>query len=1152
MKFCLSLLACIAISFYSFSQTIPQNSNVTDAKGLRQGKWTILYDHDWKTINIHDSAVFYRVIEYRDDKPQGTVKDYYRSGQVQWEGILLEDRPKDVRQGISSEFSEDGRRTAVRHYENGTLKKETNYNLDGSEVKESITELDNLGSQAFRTGDTKKAKEYFDRAAAQVVRQNGPNHTRHAFFLNSIAKIYETEGKYTQAEEVYLSAEKVQRSTGKNHTTYALIVNNLGVLYEKQGKYIRADSAYQVALKIREQIVGKNHFDYGRSLNSLAGLNRRLGNYAKAERYYVEAKDVLFKAVGKNHPSYLSVINNLGGLYETNGDYKKAEACYREAIELFETTVTDQPANYASVLDNLGLLSSKQGKYAEAETLHLKALAIREKVLGKEHILYAYTLQNLTLVYNEQGNYGRAEKLARESLPIFEKIVGKNHADYGVAVESLGYVYYYSGDFKQAEVYFKECLGISERTMGKNHAEYATSLSNMGKVYRAQNLFVKAEPYYLECLEIRRKVHGEVHQSCATALSSLASLYDNLGYADKAESFYLEAIKIYEALLGKDHPSIAITQQNLASVYQSSDRLDVAEGYFLEANRNYINQIHNYFPAMSEVEKEYFYEKIKLNFEKFNSFGVLRSVRNPVITSVMYDNRLITKSLLFNSNGKIRRLVLSSGDSTLINKFETWQQKRDLLVKAFQMNLQQRNKAGIVIDSLEEEINTLEKEISIRSGIGSSKSKESISWKDVKKSLRKGEAAIELIRYRKHGYLETITDSSDSKLSKHILTGLTDTVYYAALIVTPKSKNPEVVILKNGNDLENKYIKGYNNSIKFKQPDTLSYEFFWKPIGNWLTRNKIKKIYVSQDGVYNSININVLFDPASNKYLSDQLDIEVVTNTRDITSKVSKTERHALKKASLFGYPNYLEKETSTKGKILNDSPDLINSTDSLKRFFAGGVISRLPATQTEVNSIAGLLSANGVEVMKYMDQQASEEQAKRLTEFQVLHIATHGYFLQNIGDVATAGFAGFDSRKIAQNPLLRSGLLMAGSQQAINGQRNPDEEDGILTAYEAMNLNLDKTELVVLSACETGLGEIKNGEGVYGLQRAFQTAGAKSVLMSFWKVDDNATQELMTAFYKNWLESGNKREAFKKAQASVRTKYKHPYYWGAFVLVGE
>jgi CHAT domain-containing protein len=223
---------------------------------------------------------------------------------------------------------------------------------------------------------------------------------------------------------------------------------------------------------------------------------------------------------------------------------------------------------------------------------------------------------------------------------------------------------------------------------------------------------------------------------------------------------------------------------------------------------------------------------------------------------------------------------------------------------------------------------------------------------------------------------------------------------------------------------------------------------------------------------------------------------------------------------------------------------------DSTQRFFDGSNISELVGTKTEVENIENMLQKAKIVTQSYTEGQASEEMVKKLDSPYILHIATHGFFMKDVENNYSfdTSIMNIDNKKLVENPLLRSGLLFANAKEALK-----EGGDGVLTAYEAMNLNLDNTDLVVLSACETGLGEIRNGEGVYGLQRAFQTAGAKTVLMSLWTVSDEATQQLMTLFYENLItQKQSKREAFRNSQNELKKKFPEPYYWGAFVMVGE
>lgn len=408
---------------------------------------------------------------------------------------------------------------------------------------------------------------------------------------------------------------------------------------------------------------------------------------------------------------------------------------------------------------------------------------------------------------------------------------------------------------------------------------------------------------------------------------------------------------------------------------------------------------------------------------------------------------------------------------------------------------------------------------------------------EVRNQLKKREALIEITRIR---YF-------DKKW--------TDSILYVALVVRKDSKYPQMLILPNGKEMEKSDIIYYHNAINSRKKDKISYNIFFKPLQKAL--KGVKKIYFSSDGVYHQLNLGTLYNPESKKFASEEVKIQLISTTRDFLN-LSKNKRQLQKQANeyhlyLFGYPNYSETKTDKpeiKDRSLVDIA-LISRIDKKQRFFDAlpGVVSNLPGTKKEIETIEKMAKQAKIPSKTYLGDDASEENLKSISEPSVLHIATHGFFIgaQSQSEGNNQEIRHFD------NPLLRAGLLLAGSELTLNKKERNSKENGILTAQEALNLDLESTNLVVLSACETGLGEIKNGEGVFGLQRALQEAGAKSVLMSLWKVDDAATQEMMSLFYENMLiKKQEKRTAFQNAQETMKKKYKEPYYWGAFVMVGE
>ncbi|MGC4021220.1 MAG: CHAT domain-containing protein [Cyclobacteriaceae bacterium] len=389
--------------------------------------------------------------------------------------------------------------------------------------------------------------------------------------------------------------------------------------------------------------------------------------------------------------------------------------------------------------------------------------------------------------------------------------------------------------------------------------------------------------------------------------------------------------------------------------------------------------------------------------------------------------------------------------------------------------------------------------------------KETVSWDDVQKTLQTNDAAIEILRIKKR-YIK-------------------DSLYYAALILKKNTSAPDIVIWKLGKQLEDKRFRFHRNTIKFHYIDTLSHQYFWQPLQAKLT--DVSTLFISCDGVFNKVNFNSLYNPKQKRWVIDDFSIRQLSSTRELVNKP--TSQASRSTAYLFGNVDFNLGEPDHVGTSTKRS-----TASSFG--FEGENIPILPATEIEIKGIFSLLSGKQWDVQSFEKKDATEETIKKMINPRLIHIATHGFFLSDV-DIN-------ENDEAVSNPLFRSGVLLAGA--AVDRANSQREDDGVLTAYEAMNLNLDQTDLVVLSACETGLGEVRNGEGVYGLQRSFMVAGARNVLMSLWQVDDKATQELMNAFYANWIDGKDKHQAFREAQLKIKEQYPAPYFWGAFVLVGN
>lgn len=401
-----------------------------------------------------------------------------------------------------------------------------------------------------------------------------------------------------------------------------------------------------------------------------------------------------------------------------------------------------------------------------------------------------------------------------------------------------------------------------------------------------------------------------------------------------------------------------------------------------------------------------------------------------------------------------------------------------------------------------------------------------IGWDDIQKNLSNDQAFVDIER----------VNNADG------------TVSYLFFVI--KKMEKDLIVLDSGNFLEGKaYTQHYNLVTRFD--DNVSFDIYWAPVHKRL--NGIKEVFISPDGIYHKINLQSLKNPSTKHHLLDEIEITRIYDISNLQEYLQTSYQESSSQGTyyLFGNPTYYSVRQDSRNTKLTSKNGVLVSTVS-RAFSSNKEIPALEQTEVEINNIAEILTSKGVSYFSYLLEEASENNIKELTSPSGLHIATHGFFAEDLPvGINGNGFFSFDEQAFVENPMLRCGLLLSGGGLSLRGENN-DSEDGILTAEEATHLNLMNTDIVVLSACETGLGQTFNGEGVMGLQRAFLIAGSQSVIMSLWQVDDLATQKLMTFFYRNWLQGPQSRhKAFYLAQKQLKEEYPLAKYWGAFTIVG-
>jgi CHAT domain-containing protein len=908
---------------------------------------------------------------------------------------------------------------------------------------------------------------------------------------------------------------------------FSIALFNLGNLYLEVGDYIKAGKIADELLIIDKKLFGESSPDYVTTVINVADF------YLKSDR--LEDSKSLLKSNSKKHKKtsfeFALLMNKLGDLYTYTGEYSRAFNSLTDALAIFKKdTSIIAKQHYSSTSANLGILSIERGKYPDAEEYFNKAL--NGSLADSSY--YIATLNNLATVYQRLGQYELAEKKFSEIEADDKVKLGEKHPDYALSLCNLSLVLNDQGKFVDAEKLILKAIEIQRNNGDIQSISYASKLNNLGKIYVYSGNPAKAIPYYLAVLEIFKKTLGTESFSYSTTSYNLGLAYLKIGKRQDGIRLIRESANIRAKVLGKRHPKYAESIEKIAEYQWQRRQKKSARATFGEVFDNYYFQIETFFPVLTEEEKaKFYYATLKPTFDKFNSFALDFYREDPTVAGDVYNIQMRTKAVVMLATEKVKNAIKKSNNPALIEKFNEWQALKEKIAKLYSQNEDPSKTDSLVLAA-----NEMEKELGRESADFSKQIvRKKVTWQDVQKKLKPGEAAIEVVRF--NAFTTAEGGKFDNKVS------------YGFLIVTNETKeHPDFIVMEEGYEMENRSLKFYRNSIQNKIEDNYSYTTYFEPIGDYLTKNKITTFYFSPDGVYNQINLNTLFDPNLNKFLNDEYTIIQVTNTTELLDNSVKKNNNT--SSILIGFPTFnIKNETDS---LADNEIAEKNSGESFSRSLRGGLvryvssnqgIPPLPGTEKEIQELSKLFKKAA---QSYMANAASENTTKQAKNPRVLHIATHGYFLEDESTNSSEG-----SNKYIANPLLRSGLILAGVENFLKTGIPIDStgEDGILTAYEAMNLQLEETDLVVLSACETARGDVKNGEGVYGLQRALKLSGSQCVIMSLWSVDDEATLQLMVSFYENFLQSNNAHDAMRKAQNKLKETYPNPFYWGAFVVIG-
>jgi len=1010
--------------------------------------------------------------------------------------------------------------------------------------------------------------------------------------LMNLASVYEKQQENGKAAEARFRAARIQAQAAgslsgpEEHKQWIQLVKQSFVQFNA-AEFSAETPIAQRAMRYSEAKFGPQDYRVAAFLVILATqYSQGQAAFKKAEPLMARALRIQQKTLGTEDASLSETLFSFGNLYVGERKTREAETAYRRAIEIqqraMDIQVAEDPFMHSSRF-GLANIYRSQGRYADAEKLFRDGLEAEEKARGPEPpIAYAMAslLTGLADVYKDEGKVDEAIPLLQRAIDNWNKAWGRSwiyykHRFVARGLSDLAGAYLQQHRYSDSEAAYQHAVKLAG---WRSDEEFTEMRWNLAQAYRLDHKFAKADQLLQRELQFDRQNNLNWHVDNTSKL--IAGLYIDEGrYAD-AEPMIEQSLQIEQATMDPESPYLATTLYTLGEISFALARPQPADAFFQRSFAILSHQLQYYFSYMSEEDRLRVLGTVSYRFPVYFSFVERFHSDSPQLASQMYDLLLWQKGLVVRSIESLRQKVAVSGDSEALALLDDLAAKRTQLSSLINSDSVISEAARKKIAGLKADANEVEQKLVARSQAFAQDQKgQAASWQKIQQALQTtgGDAAVEFVQF----------PFFDQKK-------WADTPHYAALIITPQSNAPAFIALGDASKLEGEPVRQYKEWIA--RPDAPSgdvptgdvpkssapaalFDAFWKPLQPAL--GEARRVYVAPDGVLNQVSFSVV-PSADGRLLSDLYELRMVNSTADLLRSAPQSPTTT---AVLIGNPkfNLPEDELQRSLAELNrplpktdlpktgqlivasaSAPDSSWSTHrsrGLVRSAPDGdcadsdVLPALPGTQAEVKDIYSMLLGNGWSAdPPYTGSHALEEVVKRVHHPRVLHIATHGFFL---ADQRTQGGPKDVTATAMEDPMLSSGLFFAGASRSVCGSAPAaNADDGILTAYEASMLDLEGTELVVLSACNTGLGTNRSGEGVFGLRRAFQEAGADSVLMSMWQVPDEETRRLMTLFYENWLAGKNKHEALRMAQRRLRDELRAegrdwPFYWGAFVLVG-
>lgn len=1002
----------------------------------------------------------------------------------------------------------------------------------------------NLNAQ---TADSLKAKELYEQAETLF---------EEARYDSSIALVNRTINYYR-------STNRWDRLAG----SYNLLSANYRVLS-------RLDSAETYARNVL-QILEKQSLHLPvqqiKAYNNLGMADTERSNFEQAISYYEQALGLVENPAVPPH-IYAMVLGNMGSVYDDRGKYDQALDYYSQGIKLLDRSESKKHKEQLAKLYNfIGITYRKKGQFDKALEFYQQELQINTDLYGEGHPAVAGGYNNIGGIYYYRGDFGEAILYFKKAAASTELIFGNTHPRVGLLYNNIGAVYYEQGDYSKSVEYLKKSSEIKRQSQGENHPDLALTLNNIGSIYTEMGKHEMAIDYLQQSLEIRKETLGETHPILSNNYNALGSLYLNTGDAESAITHFQKSLDITLKTRSSAHPYAAEARTKLARAYRENGDLKSALSYLQEAEKELkVNSRNRTVSQGSKLSMPYKYpnyavdvlfEKGKTLHDRYESEDNLEALKSAQATLTKLSELLdIIQANFLNEESKLLmgsrshamyeeaieisyKLYRVTENEGYLNDIFFFSEKSKARVILELLNNKRAKKfAGIPDSLLSYETNLREKLSQVQQNLNSeldtgteSESRESLQ-DSLFKLNRQLNNHLERLRqqYPRYHSFKYHTEVPPLSRIQRSLTeeGITLLHYFYgedhtwALVMD--AENITVSTLTHITDLSGK-VSSFKEVIAQRKDSAYLhlgrelYRTLVEPIAGHIDTDEL---LIVPDGPLNLLPFDALLTKgtASGKRFAE---LPYLLNQHTIRYTPS---------VSLSSFFSEREKRSYSQ-KFIGYAP-----------VFSGGTLGMLPAVSNRNNWKA--LPSTLYEV---------EEIAKSISE-------SRGFWASLTGESTTSIMAGAEATEArfkngAMNQYRYLHLAThAFASDTSNGRAGiafyPDEnsgEDGILYSEEIYGLNLSN-ELVVLSACETGTGEVRAGEGIIGLSRAFQYAGAENLLVSLWNVEDRSTARLMISFYKNLQEESGTAGALQAAKKTLiqNPAYAHPRYWSPFIFIGN